>query len=97
MILIFFFFLKQYFEIRSKQILKLRETCNPAPYPHKYLVDISIPAFIAKYGSLEPGKHLDEIVSVAGRIHNKRASSAKLRFYDLHSEGAKIQIMAQAQ
>jgi lysyl-tRNA synthetase class II len=32
----------------------------------------------------------------AGRIHSKRASGAKLMFYDLHSEGAKVQIMADA-
>ncbi|CAG8469209.1 9676_t:CDS:2 [Diversispora eburnea] len=87
----------QYFEIRSKQILKLRETQNPNPYPHKFLVDISIPAFIEKYNSLESGQHLDEIITVAGRIHNMRALSAKLRFYDLHGEGVKIQVMAQAQ
>ena len=36
-------------------------------------------------------------VTVAGRIHNKRASGQKLRFYDLHGEGVKIQVMAQAQ
>lgn len=32
-----------------------------------------------------------------GRIHNKRASGASLRFYDLHGEGIKVQVMAQAQ
>jgi len=35
--------------------------------------------------------------SVAGRIHNIRAQGANLKFYDLHSEGKKIQIMAQKQ
>lgn len=35
-------------------------------------------------------------VQLAGRIHNKRASGAKLRFYDLHGEGVKIQVMASA-
>ncbi|CAG8645674.1 927_t:CDS:2, partial [Ambispora leptoticha] len=87
----------QYFEIRSEKILKLRESKNPNPYPHKFHVDISIPVFIQKYGSLQPGEHLTEVVNLAGRIHNKRASGAKLRFYDLHGEGVKIQIMAQAQ
>ncbi|CAH1764559.1 20830_t:CDS:2 [Entrophospora sp. SA101] len=87
----------QYFEIRSKLVRKLRESHNPSPYPYKFHVDISIPTFIKKYENLEPGQHLDEVVHVAGRIHNKRASGAKLRFYDLHSEGVKIQIMAQAQ
>ncbi|CAG8483201.1 6316_t:CDS:2, partial [Scutellospora calospora] len=87
----------QYFEIRSKFIKKLRETRNPNPYPHKFYVDISIPAFVEKYSHLEPGQHLNDVVRMAGRIHNKRASGSKLRFYDLHGEGSKVQIMAQAQ
>ncbi|CAG8595940.1 747_t:CDS:2, partial [Paraglomus occultum] len=87
----------QYFEIRSRKIQELRASKNPAPYPHKFQVDISLPSFIQKYGSLEPGEHLSDVVRVAGRIHNKRASGAKLKFYDLHADGVKIQIMAQAQ
>ena len=35
--------------------------------------------------------------SLAGRIHNIRSSGPKLRFYDLHGEGKKVQIMAQLQ
>lgn len=31
-----------------------------------------------------------------GRIYSKRASGAKLLFYDLKAEGSKIQIMADA-
>ena len=89
--------MQQYFEIRSKRILKLRETRQPSPYPHKFHVDLSISDFIKKYGNLEPGQHLDEVVRVSGRIHNKRSGGAKLRFYDLHGEGTKVQIMAQAQ
>jgi lysyl-tRNA synthetase class 2 len=34
-------------------------------------------------------------VSLAGRIHLKRESGQKLRFYDLHSEGLKVQVMAE--
>ncbi|RGB27985.1 Lysyl-tRNA synthetase [Rhizophagus diaphanus] len=87
----------QYFEIRSKRILKLRESRQPNPYPHKFHVTLSIPAYIKKYGDIESGQHLDEVVQVAGRIHNIRSGGAKLKFYDLHGEGVKIQIMAQAQ
>jgi len=36
-------------------------------------------------------------VSLAGRIHNIRASGPKLKFYDLHGEGKKVQIMAAQQ
>lgn len=35
--------------------------------------------------------------SLAGRLHNIRASGQKLRFYDLHAEGTKVQIMASAE
>lgn len=53
--------------------------------------------FVEKYGAAltEPGTKNEDIVSVAGRIHNIRASGGKLIFYDLHGDGAKIQVMAQ--
>ncbi|CAO3639722.1 unnamed protein product [Mucor hiemalis] len=88
----------QYFELRSKAINKLRENSNPIPYPHKFQVEMSIPEFIAKFEKLEVGERLDDqVISLAGRIHNKRAASSKLRFYDLHGEGVKMQIMASLQ
>ncbi|KAH8555216.1 lysyl-tRNA synthetase [Umbelopsis sp. PMI_123] len=87
----------QYFEIRSKNINKLRTTKEPNPYPHKFQVDTTLPEFIDKYSYLKDGESLDDkIVYVAGRIHNKRASSTKLRFYDLHGEGVKLQVLASA-
>ncbi|KAH8119140.1 lysine-tRNA ligase [Phellopilus nigrolimitatus] len=91
----------QYFELRTRQIQKLRETQNPNPYPHKYHVSLSLSEYIEKYGKegkIAPGTKLDGVAeSLAGRIHNIRASGQKLRFYDLHSEGKKVQIMATAQ
>lgn len=46
---------------------------------------------------IEPGVVLEDVtVSVAGRIMSARAASAKLQFYDLHGEGAKVQVMANA-
>ncbi|KAG8907964.1 lysyl-tRNA synthetase [Tulasnella sp. 403] len=91
----------QYFELRTRQIQKLRQTRQPDPYPHKFEVSKSISSFIQDYdpeGKIKPGERLSgETVKVAGRIHNIRASGAKLKFYDFHGEGQKIQIMAQAQ
>lgn len=87
--------------MRSRQIQKLRETQNPNPFPHKFHVTKSITAYIDEYGTegkiafgtkLEGGTE-----SLAGRIHNIRAAGQKLRFYDLHAEGKKVQIMATAQ
>jgi len=73
---------------------------NPNPYPHKFNVTISLENFIEKYGgegTIAPGKKLDNVVNVAGRIHNARVAGKNLRFYDLRGEGVKIQIMAALQ
>lgn len=87
----------QYFEIRSKAIEKMREE-GPYPYPHKFHVTMAVPEFIEKFNSMKPGESKPDVeICLAGRIHNKRASGAKLRFYDLHSEEKKVQIMAGAQ
>lgn len=87
--------------MRTRAIQKLRETQNPNPYPHKFHVSISLTNYIDTYGTegkIAPGSRLEGTVeSLAGRIHNIRASGQKLRFYDLHSEGKKVQIMATAQ
>ena len=53
--------------------------------------------FIAKYESVtKDGEQLDEEVSLAGRIMNKRASGNSLIFYDLCAEGLKVQVTAEA-
>ncbi|ELU42515.1 lysyl-tRNA synthetase [Rhizoctonia solani AG-1 IA] len=71
----------QYFELRSRQIQKLRQTQDPDPYPHKFEVTQSITSYIREFGPdgvVENGGSLpDKIVSLAGRIHNIRASGAK--------------------
>merc|ERR1711939_638137 len=96
----------QYYEIRSRAIQKLRAIpssertgTTPSPYPHKFHVSISIPAFVKKYGDELKNAgdaSKDTEVSIAGRIHNIRASGAKLRFYDVWSEGERVQVMAQS-
>ncbi|KAN0111989.1 hypothetical protein V8E52_007906 [Russula decolorans] len=91
----------QYFELRSRQIQRLRETQSPNPYPHKFEVSRSLTSYITKYGAegvIKPGEKIDGVTeALAGRIHSIRSSSQKLRFYDLHSEGEKVQIMATLQ
>jgi lysyl-tRNA synthetase class 2 len=91
----------QYYELRSRQILKLRETQDPNPYPHKFEVSLSITNYIEQFGPegiIKPGERLEgKEVRLAGRVHNIRASGQKLRFYDLHGEGKKVQIMATMQ
>uniref|UniRef100_A0A7N8XGQ1 Lysine--tRNA ligase n=1 Tax=Mastacembelus armatus TaxID=205130 RepID=A0A7N8XGQ1_9TELE len=84
----------QYFKIRTQAIQELKGTPQD-PYPHKYHVDLSLTEFIEKYNNLQPGDQLTDVVlNVTGRIHAKRASGAKLLFYDLRGEGVKLQVMA---
>ncbi|DAZ99537.1 TPA: hypothetical protein N0F65_005409, partial [Lagenidium giganteum] len=84
-----------YFANREKMLVELeKEGVNP--YPHKFQVSTSLPEFTAKYKDVEDGTQLkDVVVSVAGRLHSKRTSGAKLFFYDLRADGAKIQVMSQ--
>lgn len=84
-----------YFENRSKFVQSLR--AQGKAYPHKFSVDMSLNKFIEKYSALGDGERANEVVNVAGRLHNIRSSSKNLVFYDLHGEGIKIQIMAAAQ
>ncbi|KAL4449030.1 hypothetical protein ABPG77_007747 [Micractinium sp. CCAP 211/92] len=86
----------KYYEnrVRTVQAAKAR---GENPYPHKFEVSIQLPAYVAKYADLEAGTQLtEEVVSLAGRVVRKAASGAKLIFFDLRSEGAKIQVMCDA-
>ena len=76
---------------------RLREQ-GDNPYPYKFHVSMSVPEFIEKYSPLVTGdRKEDQTITLAGRVHNIRSSGKNLKFYDLHSEGVKVQIMAQAQ
>lgn len=88
----------QYFEIRSRNINKLRETKSPNPYPHKFFVDYDLRNFVEEFGHLKSGEHQkDKVIQIGARIHGKRSSGAKLVFYDVRTEGVKVQVMCQAQ
>ncbi|CAL5333441.1 unnamed protein product [Camellia sinensis] len=86
----------QYFENRLKA-LAAQKSAGINPYPHKFHVSLSILEYIEKYKGLSNGEHLEDVeINLAGRIMNKRSSSSKLFFYDLHGDGAKVQVMADA-
>ncbi|KAK9362214.1 hypothetical protein V1504DRAFT_387960 [Lipomyces starkeyi] len=88
----------QYFKLRSREIEALRQSHKPDPYPHKFHVSTKFNEFISKYSTLTRGETLPDVeLSLAGRIHVKRESGSKLKFYDLHAEGQSIQIVCQAQ
>jgi len=58
---------------------------------------ISVREFIEKFNSLQPGEHKEDVkVTLAGRIMSKRASGAKLYFFDLWDDGQRLQVMADA-
>lgn len=88
----------QYYE---KQVLNVQKmhAAGVNPFPHKFERTMKIEEFVGKYEESIPiGEHVEtEIVSLTGRIYTKRSSGSKLFFYDLHSEGTRVQIMAQAQ
>lgn len=86
----------EYFKIRSLAVSNLKNA-GQNPYPHKFLVSISLNEFIETYSNLSDGDIKTDLeVRVAGRVHAKRASGSKLIFYDLRAEGTKIQIMSTA-
>lgn len=87
----------QYIANRKTIIQKLKDS-GVNPYPHKFSVTSTIPAFITKFSdSIEPGIQLQEpVVTLAGRIYSKRAASSRLIFYDLRADGSKVQIIADA-
>ncbi|CAF0753763.1 unnamed protein product [Adineta ricciae] len=83
----------EYYKMRVHHIQQLKQA-GETVYPHKYHVSISLRDYIDKYTHLQNEEVHEDIVSVAGRIYSKRSSGTKLYFYDLHSDSAKIQIMA---
>lgn len=77
--------------------LKLLEEVAEA-YPHEWAVNTSIEALVQRYEGLADGERDEGTeVRIAGRVKSKRASGAKLRFYDLAAEGSRIQVMSAPQ
>mmetsp|Transcript_11706 Transcript_11706/g.31543 ORF Transcript_11706/g.31543 Transcript_11706/m.31543 type:complete len:606 (+) Transcript_11706:31-1848(+) len=84
----------QYLQMRKNALAKMEADGLPT-YPHKFEVTVSLPEFVTRFAAVENGASLeDQTVSVAGRVYSKRASGAKLVFYDLKADGAKIQVMS---
>ncbi|KAJ4460465.1 putative Lysine--tRNA ligase [Paratrimastix pyriformis] len=87
---------RAYFENRCKTIFADGLERSPF-YPHKFNVTMSVRSYIEKFNEMQPGEHREsEIVSLGGRIMSKRASGAKLYFFDLWDDGTRLQIMADA-
>lgn len=91
--------MQQYFEIRSRNIKKMQDNTEaPNPYPHKFLQNYDLRTFVKDFGELKSGEHKKDVeVRLGARIFNKRSSGNKLVFYDVKTEGAKVQVMCQLQ
>lgn len=87
---------QEYYNMRLEMV-EARRARGENPFPHKFHVSISLTNYISKYDYLEKDNVLeDTTVSVAGRVFSKRESGGKLIFYDLHGEGVRLQILANA-
>mmetsp|Transcript_40071 Transcript_40071/g.55678 ORF Transcript_40071/g.55678 Transcript_40071/m.55678 type:complete len:583 (+) Transcript_40071:99-1847(+) len=85
-----------FYENRVKSVQEAKRQ-NLNPYPHKFQTSMQVPDYVTKYSTLEPGVQQTETTeSLAGRILSKRASGAKLLFYDLRADGQKVQLMCDA-
>lgn len=70
----------------------------PEVYPHSWPTTATVAELIAQFGDLPAGAQKEgHEVTIAGRVTNKRVSGAKLRFYDLLSDGHRIQVMCSAE
>ena len=75
---------------------KLRQSKETSPYPYKFQRDTTLGEFNKKYAQLKTGEHKQDVeVRIAGKIATKRASGAKLIFYDLEWDDEQAQVMCQ--
>ncbi len=83
-----------YYHTRLARVSEL-EARGDTVYPHKFNVTETVTHCVDTYsGQYPPGSHGVALLSVAGRITRKRASSKKLIFYDVEQNGASVQILA---
>jgi len=84
----------EFYKTRLEYVKKLKEN-GQIVYPHKFEVSISMNQFIDEFNYLDNDSSNDEkLYSLAGRVISKRESGDKLIFYDLSSEGVKLQLVA---
>ncbi|KAJ6781273.1 hypothetical protein PWT90_05032 [Aphanocladium album] len=85
----------QYFEIRSRTVNELHE--QGKAYPYKFEVTYDIRNFEKEFSHLKNGEiDKNKILALAGRVYVRRAAGSKLFFYDLRSNGTRLQVLAQA-
>ncbi|KAG5934907.1 hypothetical protein E4U59_005906 [Claviceps monticola] len=86
----------QYFEIRSRAVNELH--AQGKAYPHKYHVDYDIRKFEDEFKHLKNGESdKSRMIQLAGRVYVRRSAGSKLFFYDIRSDGVRLQVLAQAE
>ncbi|OAF66426.1 hypothetical protein A3Q56_05851 [Intoshia linei] len=85
-----------YYQLRKNSVQEMKKTNDPNPYVYKFHITISIPQLLDEHSDkFTNGQwNLDVVHAVSGRIMAKRNASNKLCFYDVHSDGRKIQIVS---
>jgi len=82
----------EYFSLRKNFVNQQKEQ-GLNPYPHKFVVSISLTGYIEKYQNVKEGEiDKNQIECLSGRIHSKRESGTKLIFLDLRAEGTKYRL-----
>jgi len=56
---------QEYLKLRTAHVTSLKAS-GDSPYPHKFVVTISLSEFIDKYGDVNDGEQHPDVVSVAG-------------------------------
>ncbi|KNC49290.1 lysyl-tRNA synthetase [Thecamonas trahens ATCC 50062] len=85
-----------YFDYKQEMMRQYVEDGNQS-HPHKFQVTHSTEELREQYGSEEvvpTGTVIDDVVSIAGRVYNKREAGSKMIFYDVLNNGVKIQVLA---
>jgi len=87
----------KYFDNRLAWVNGIK-TAGKNPYPHKFHTTLQLPEYTEKHGAIEPGGFAPGglVEAVAGRIMSKRAGGKGLVFLDIHSDGLKLQVFADA-
>ena len=89
---------KVFFDSRKAEIEKLKQNADTHPYPNKFNITCTILEYNQKYNRLANGEVLEDVTErVAGRILSIRKAGSKLYFFDLQSDGAKLQVKVHEQ
>lgn len=84
---------KVFFDTRKAKVAELKENSDAHPYPHKFHISCTVLEYVEKYGHIKNGETLEDTSEqIAGRILSIRRASSKLYFFDLQSDGAKLQV-----